>query len=141
MEKNINNFALNKCVASIYTLFNYLEKNKIYLYNNSLSKKVLICLFPIVPRLSKKIYETIFSEDINWTWPIIDPKLLEKNEIVLPIQIKGKLITTINTKKDYDEKNILEDILKIEKISSKLDNKEILKIINVQNKIINIITN
>ena len=52
MEKNILNFSLNKCVANIYTLLNFLEKNKIYLGKNELSKKVLICLFPIIPRLS-----------------------------------------------------------------------------------------
>ena len=39
MEKNILSFSLNKCVANIYTLFNYLEKNKVYLNNNDLSKK------------------------------------------------------------------------------------------------------
>ena len=52
MEKNILNFSLNKCVANIYTLLNFLEKNKIYLGENELSKKILICLFPIIPRLS-----------------------------------------------------------------------------------------
>ena len=31
MEKNILNFNLNKCVANIYTLLNFLEKNNIYL--------------------------------------------------------------------------------------------------------------
>ena len=55
MEKNILNFSLNKCVANIYTLLNFLEKNKIYLGKNELSKKVLICLFPIIPRLSSII--------------------------------------------------------------------------------------
>ena len=31
IEKNILNFSLNKCVADIYTLFNYLEK-KMYIF-------------------------------------------------------------------------------------------------------------
>ena len=52
IENNILNFSLNKCVASIYTLFNFLEKNKIYLANNILSKKILICLFPILPKFA-----------------------------------------------------------------------------------------
>ena len=61
--------------------------------------------------------------------------------INLPIQIQGKLVTTINTNKDYNEKDLLEQIYKIDKVSKKISDKEILKIINVQNKIINIITN
>ena len=44
MERNILNFSLNKCIANIYTLLNFLEKNKIYLGKNELSKKVLVCL-------------------------------------------------------------------------------------------------
>ena len=48
IEKNILGFNLNKCVANVYTLFNFLEKNKIYIGDNELSKKILICLFPIV---------------------------------------------------------------------------------------------
>ena len=57
-------------------------------------------------------------------WPIIDLKLLKKNEIDLPIQIHGKLITTINTKKDYNEGNLLKDIYKIDKIQKKIDGKK-----------------
>ena len=60
--------------------------------------------------------------------------------INLPIQIQGKLVTTINTNKDYNEKDLLEQIYKIDKVSKKISDKEIKKIINVQNKIINIIT-
>ena len=59
MEKNILNFSLNKCVANIYTLLNFLEKNKIYLGKNELSKKILICLFPIIPRLSSILSKKI----------------------------------------------------------------------------------
>ena len=46
MEKNILNFSLNKCVANIYTLLNFLEKKKVYIGKNELSKKILSCLFP-----------------------------------------------------------------------------------------------
>ena len=37
IEKNILNFSLNKCVANIYTIFNFLEKEKICLSNDELS--------------------------------------------------------------------------------------------------------
>ena len=55
IEKNILNFSLNKCVANIYTLFNYLEKSKIYLGNSNYSKKILVCLFLLVPNLSSRV--------------------------------------------------------------------------------------
>ena len=55
IEKNILSFSLNKCIADVYTLFNYLEKEKVFLYNSEISKKILICLYPIAPKMSLKI--------------------------------------------------------------------------------------
>ena len=142
IEKNILNFSLNKCIANIYTLLNYLEKNKIYVGKNELSKKILICLFPIIPRLSSSLLKKNFNFKVSSDlWPEVNNSLIEENEINLPIQIKGKLVSTINTKKSYNEKELLEKIYKIEKIKNKIDGKEILRVINVQDKIINIITN
>ncbi len=142
MEKSILNFSLNKCIANIYTLLNFLEKNKIYLGNNEISKKVIIGLFPIVPRLSSALSEKLFNIDISkLPWPEINHSLIEEKEINLPVQIKGKLISTINTKKGYNEEELLEEIYKIEKINNKISGKKIIRVINVQDKIINIITN
>ena len=142
IEKNILNFSLNKCIANIYTLLNYLEKEKVYIGKNELSKKILICLFPIIPRLSSSLLKKIFAFEISSDlWPEVNESLIEENEINLPIQIKGKLVSTINTKKGYNEKELLQKIYKIEKINNKIDGRKILKVINVQDKIINIITN
>ena len=132
----------DRCIANIYTLLNFLEKSQVYLGKNELSKKILICLFPVIPRLASALSKKLFNNEItDHLWPEVNNSLIEDNEINLPIQIKGKLISTINTKKGYNEKDLLEKIYKIEKINKKLDGKDILRVINVQDKIINIITN
>ena len=142
IENNINSFSLNKCIADIYTLFNYLEKNNIFLHRDPLSEKILIGLFPIIPSLSNKIYNSLFHRNINEVkWPEINHKLLVEDEINLPIQINGKLVSVFKTTKDYIEDEIISQISNIDKIKNKLENKKIKKIINVQGKIINIIIN
>ena len=142
METNISKFNLNKCIANIYTLLNFLEKNKTYISNHDLGKKILICLFPIIPKLSSYLIKKLFNTEIlDLFWPDVDQNLIIDDNINLPIQIKGKLISTINTKKGYNENNLLNEILKIEKVKKKIDGKKIAKVINVQDKIINIITN
>ena len=141
MENNILNFSLNKCVANIYTLLNYLEKNNCYLGNSELGKKVIICLFPIIPGLSLALSKKLFNLEVtDLLWPEVNQTLIEEHEINLPIQIKGKLISTIDTKKGYNEKDLLEKIYSIEKINKRISGKKIIKVINVQDKIINIIT-
>jgi leucyl-tRNA synthetase len=142
IEQNILSFSLNKCIANIYTLFNFLEKSKVYTGSQKISRKILICIFPIIPKLSKKIYLNIFKSSLEENlWPLIDKNLLVKNDISLPIQIKGKFVATIETKKGYQEEDLLKTIYQLNKIKSKIENKEIIKVINVQDKIINIITN
>ena len=142
MEKNILNFSLNKCVANIYSLLNILEKSKVFLGNNELSRKILICMSPIVPDLSSKLFKGLFDEEIQTSkWPLINESLLENNKIDLPIQIKGKLALVIPTNKGYDLDELLKTVYQLEKIRNKIRDKKIIKVINVQNKIINIITN
>ncbi len=141
IERNILNFSLNKCVADIYTLLNYLEKENVYLSNNNLGKKVLICLFPILPKLTISLNRTLFNSNNFDIWPTIREELLVEDEINLPIQIHGKLITTIRTKKGYDENDILDSVYQLDKIKFRIKEKKIIKVINVQDKIINIITN
>ena len=48
---------------------------------------------------------------------------LKMMKLELPIQIKGKLISTIKTKKGYKEDDLLKEIYKIEKIKNKIDKK------------------
>ena len=140
IEKNILNFSLNKCVANIYTIFNFLEKEKICLSNDELSKKILICINPILPNLSSSIYKKLFDEDIkHQEWPMVNKDLLYDNKINLPIQIDGKLVHVFPTIRDYKEESLLKEISKIDKIKMKINNKKVKKVINVQNKIINII--
>ncbi len=141
IEKNILSFSLNKCVADIYTIFNYLEKRDIYLYDDKLSEKILTCLFPILPKLSSSLNKSLFKKNSFKNWPTINEDLLFESKIKLPIQIQGKLITVVETKKGYSEDEILKNIYKLDKIRNKIGNKEVTKIINVQNKIINIILN
>jgi leucyl-tRNA synthetase len=141
IEKNILSFSLNKCVADIYTLFNYLEKTKSYLHDSDMSKKILTCIFPIVPKLSMSINDKLFKSNSIDTWPKINLNLLIDDKITLPVQVQGKLVTTIDTNKGYLEEEILKSIYKLSKIKNKISDKKILKVINVQDKIINIITN
>ena len=140
MEKNILNFSLNKCVANIYTLLNFLEKQSIFLGNDELSKKILIAIYPITPSLSTKIFQELFLNKIDdQLWPKLQENLLVEEILKLPIQVNGKLVDFIEMNIDYTEKKALEEIYKRDKIINKIDGKNIKKVINVQNKIINLI--
>ena len=52
----------------------------------------------------------MFNSDKFSKWPTIRKELLVEDEINLPVQIHGKFVTTIKTKKDYDEGDILNSV-------------------------------
>ena len=85
------------------------------------------------------LYKQLFDSKNIGNWPKINKELLIERSINLPIQIQGKLITTINTKKGYKENEILKSIYKLDKIKNKIQDRKVTKVINVQDKIINII--
>ena len=141
MNKNISDLSLNKYIANIFTLFNYMEKKRINI-KNDLGKKILICLYPLFPSFIDKIFKEMFAELIEENnWPIIDESYIREENIDLPIQINGKFITTYQTQIDYKINDIYDNLISIPKVSEKIKDKKLIKKINVQNKIINLIFN
>ncbi len=141
MDNNISNLSLNKYIANIFTLFNYMEKNEINI-KNDLGEKILICLYPLFPSFINKIFTLLFEDKIeNYKWPEIDKSFIKEKNIDLPIQINGKFVTTYQTQIDYEINDIYDNLINISKVSEKIKNKKLVKKINVQNKIINLIFN
>ena len=100
----------------------------------------MICLYPIIPSLSFSIFHDLYGDNIkDQEWPIVNQDLLLENSLNLPIQINGKLITTILTNKGYNKDDLLKSIYQLDKIKSRIETKKVNRVINVQDKIINII--
>ena len=141
MDNNISNLSLNKYIANIFTLFNYMEKNQTDIHND-LGKKILICLYPLFPSFIDKIFTKLFVDKIEkYNWPEVDKSFMKEKNIDLPIQINGKFVTTYQTQIDYEIDDIYDNLINISKVSEKIKNKKLVKKINVQNKIINLIFN
>ena len=140
---NLEKFNYNVIIANMYETYNYLigyikkNKNSINLENY---KKILICFSPIIPHFSSECLSEIGAIK-NITWPSYDVSKLEEKDINFVIQINGKKRAILNTKKGTTEKILLENTKKDRNISKYLENKQINKIIFVQDRLINILVN
>ena len=118
-----------------------MEKKRINI-KNELGKKILICLYPLFPSFIGKIFKELFAEAIEENnWPDIDESYIREKIINLPIQVNGKFITTYQTQIDYKIDDIYDNLMSIPKVSERIKDKKLIKKINVQNKIINLIFN
>tara|TARA_B100000767_G_scaffold161808_1_gene151858 strand:- start:19120 stop:21645 length:2526 start_codon:yes stop_codon:yes gene_type:complete len=136
----INNFQLNVVIANVYSIYNmfsiYLDED----VDNECLKKNFInfmkILIPFTPHLAHECLEKQNAKKIN-SWPEISDQLIVDEKIKIAIQINGKTREIMETKKDLDEKNVIIESKKIQKIHDNLKNKNIIKIIFVKNRIIN----
>ena len=142
--ENLEKFNYNVIIANMYETYNYLNnyikthKNLKNLKDNY--KKILICFTPILPHFANECFEDLGIKD-NIEWPKYDLAVLENEEINFVIQINGKKRTILSIKKGSKEKDIMKLIKKDKMIDKYLNNKEIKKVIFVENRLMNILVN
>ena len=94
-------------------------------------------MIPFIPHLANECLELLKCSSSD-KWPEIDTnKVL--NEIKLAIQINGRTRDIITLKKDTTEDEIKNIILMKSSAKKYIENKKIIRIIFVKNKIINYI--
>jgi leucyl-tRNA synthetase len=80
------------------------------------------------------------DKNINETWVVANKNILNLDKTKIVIQINGKTRGLIEYQNNELTKEIiLNDAKKEKKINKNLENKEIVKLIYVENKILNII--
>ena len=141
---NLEKFNYNVIIANMYEtynfLINYLKEEKSLKNLKDNYYKILICFLPIIPHFASECLEDIgFQNEYNW--PKHDEKALEEGKVSIVVQINGKKRSILNTKKGLGETEILDYSKKDKNIFKYLDNKKIVKIIFIKDKLINILLN
>ena len=72
-------------------------------------------------------------------WPKYDPALAKEDEIEIPVQVNGKLRSRVTVPVDASEETVREAALADEKIKAALVGKQIVKVIVVPGKLVNLV--
>ena len=144
ITNNLENFRYNVIIANFYEMYNFFNKK----LNNPISKKILInnyfnilkLLNPFIPHFTSECFEEFSKfKEIDNSWPKVNRELLKDETVNLVIQINGKKRDILSVKKDINENELLKMVNSNEKIKNFILNKKIMKKIFVPNKIINLI--
>ena len=140
IDHSINQFRFNVSIALFYEYFNFIKTNINKNINNEIFKEAVIKLMklmmPFIPHLAHECLNLHNCENID-KWPKIYKK--NQNEIKIAIQINGKTRDIIQVKKDIEEKELTDFIVKNSKANKFIINNKILKTIYVKNRILNFI--
>jgi leucyl-tRNA synthetase len=104
-------------------------------------RSLTLLLAPFAPYLACELWERIGErgELLRAPWPKFDEALAREEQIEIPVQINGKLRAVVRVGADADEDMVREAALADEKIAVLLAGKEIVRIIVVPRKLINIV--
>lgn len=141
-EKFQFNTALARMMEYTNALSKYLnEETK----NPSFLKEALVdyikLLAPFAPHFAEEQWELLGEvySVFNASWPTFDPSALIKDEVEIAIQISGKIRARMNVPTSYSEDEIKEAAINNETIVSFLEGKNILKVIVVKGRLVNIV--
>ena len=143
-EKRLN---LNTVVSSCMEILNNINKkfdggkvlcNKSDLY--TCYDFLLLALSPIAPHITENLYKIILNKDIQVAaWP--DTEFFQKNEMEVKylVQVNGKVRANIVIDGNKSEKEVKEIAKEHENVLRHLENKDIIKVIFIKNRLINFV--
>jgi leucyl-tRNA synthetase len=98
-------------------------------------------LNPFAPHLAEELYTKFKKESLVFApYPKANPALMEESQVTIVISINGKIRDKVEILIGLNNNEIIDLILRQEKIKHYLQNKIIVKWIIVENKIVNIVT-
>lgn len=136
-QERINDFKPNTAVAAAMEYLNDLESEKM-IFDRIVMEQFLVALSVIVPHIASELLEMLLGKQLeNCQWPVVDEALAQVNEVEIAIQINGKLRATVTMTKGATQE-IVESAAR-EQISKWVEGKEVVKIIFVQDRLINFV--
>ncbi len=143
-----------KCIRNDIEKFQFnTSMSKIMEYSNALVKyeekgipryyieQLLLILAPFAPHITEELWAHIGNEYSihNQDYPDYDESVLVESEKEIAVQVNGKLRGTVMIHVDDSEDVIKEKAMKNENVAKNIDGKEVVKVIIIKDKIVNIV--
>jgi len=104
-------------------------------------RDLVLLLAPFAPYIAHELWETLGESEslLRAPWPYYDAGLAKEEEIEIPVQINGKLRTRIVVPAASGDETIRERALADEKVSTAIVGKQVVKVIVVPGKLVNVV--
>ena len=139
----------NTCIAAVMELVNEIQASDAQLAAGDVAPPAMLELFrslvlllaPFAPHLAAELWEELgeTSSVLRAPWPQSDPELAKEDELEVPVQINGKLVTVVRVAVDSDSKTLEAAALADEKVQGRIAGKTLVKVIVVPRKLVNLV--
>ena len=109
--------------------------------NKAEFKTMLQLLSPFAPHMADELWERFGFEGMACTsrWPVYDESKTVASEVTIAVQVGGKLKTTVTVPTDSEQDAVLAVVTADSKIQKLMEGKDLVKVIHVPNKLMNLI--
>jgi leucyl-tRNA synthetase len=139
----------NTCVAAIMELVNEIQGADAQLAAGEvpspviyeLLRTVVLLVAPFAPYLAAELWEELGGDGavLRQPWPKSDPGLAKEDEIEIPVQINGKLVSLIRVPAGSDARVMEAAALAEEKVKARTAGKTVAKVIVVPGRAVNLV--
>jgi leucyl-tRNA synthetase len=104
-------------------------------------RNIALLLAPMAPYLAHELWEMTGEKSslLKAPWPKYDPALAAEDEIEIPVQVNGKLRSVVVVMAGASEDQIKQAALADEKVRAAIAGKQVVRIIFVAGKVVNIV--
>ena len=148
-----DDFHFNTAIAAVMELLNdmttykqeVIDKNDVSTESRKIWKevldKVILLIAPFAPHIADELWEIIGNKTFTFEeeWPTFEEELTKEHKMNLVVQINGKIRETIPAKIGLPKEEYEKLAFDSEKIKKAIEGKEIVKVIVVPNKLVNIV--
>ena len=141
IREDLDKFQFNTSMAKIMEYTNILVKYEKSGIPRYYIEQLLLMLAPFAPHITEELWASIGNKYSihNETYPMYDEKYLVETEKEIAVQVNGKVRATITINIDDSEEVVKEKALKEDNVKRFTEDKEIVKIIVIKGKIVNIV--
>ena len=139
----------NTCVSTLMSLVNefYLMRPEIDAGTiptpllAEAQRKLVLLLHPFAPYLAHELWEMLGEKGslLREPWPEYDPELAKEEEIEIAVQVNGKVRSRLLVAASAPEEKVRALALSDPKIRALLDGRQVVKVIVVPQKLVNIV--
>jgi len=139
------NTAISAIMELVNALYQYKEKAEEENYNAGVLKEciinLLLLLAPFVPHITEELWARIGQEGSvhKQSWPKYDPEALIRSSIEIVVQLNGKVKDKIQIPADLDKEQTEKAAMESDRIKQLLEGKQVVKVIVVPKKLVNIV--
>ena len=138
VSDDIENMKFNTAIAALMSLTNQFYDKGV---NKAEFQTMLQLLSPFAPHMADELWERFGFEGMACTssWPVYDESKTVASEVTIAVQVGGKLKTTVTIPTDSEQDAVLAVVTADSKIQKLMEGKDLVKVIHVPNKLMNLI--